>query len=145
MRSNKFTMIELIAVITIMSLLLGVTIGAMRTDSTATNAVILGDTLTYAKTQAMASLSSGEVIEVTVAADSITVDIVDTLTLERDNIKEESLLHSSEVVDGTGVYKFNHKGVPDTNGLITFVIKSGKDDAEAIVRLRPFTGKVVYY
>ncbi len=145
MKLNKFTMIELIAVISIMAILLSMTIRTMKTDSTTTNVVLLGSTLKYAQTYSMSSLSDDEVVEVTVASGSIKVDVLDTVTLERTLIREKSFFKSSEVVEGVGVYQFNRAGVPDTAGVTTFIVKSVRNDTEALVRLRPFMGKVVYY
>ncbi len=140
-----FTMVELIAVISIMAILLSMTIRTMKTDSTTTNVVLLGSTLKYAQTYSMSSLSDDEVVEVTVTSGAIKVDVLDTVTLERTLIREKSFFKSSEVVEGVGVYQFNRAGVPDTAGVTTFIVKSVRSDTEALVRLRPFMGKVVYY
>jgi len=140
-----FTMVELIAVISIMAILLSMTIRTMKTDSTTTNVVLLGSTLKYAQVYSMSSLSDDEVVEVTVTSGAIKVDVLDTVTLERTLIREKSFFKSSEVVEGVGVYQFNRAGVPDTAGVTTFIVKSVRSETEALVRLRPFMGKVVYY
>ena len=146
MKTNKFTMIELVTVISIMAILLSISIVAMKTDSTSTNASIIGSTLKYAQVHAMSKLSSDQVIEVSVEVDSITVSTVDTITLDRTLVRTERLVGGSRVTAGTGIYIYDKNGKPDTIGIVTFVISDFKDDSNNVkISLRPFTGKVVYY
>lgn len=168
-----FTMVELIAVITITSILLTITINIMKTDSTKANAQVIGGALAYGQAYAM---SKGEyvIIEFT---DTDSDSKVDTVTVHKaeDNsgtiqklssssiITEEKLVGGSHPVDSAGtnttnLYKvyISITGEPidsskasDSDGYEFYLKKStstttGTDDTQP-VRMKPFTGKVTFY
>ena len=160
--SNKkklipFTMIELIVVITIMAILLTISVKAMKTDSTSANASILGSTLSYAQVYAMSSLTSTQTLEVEVAEDKVTITILDSSTapgvIASTLLKEEEFANGSRITDIDtrsipATFIFDKNGKPDTNSTTTFTITDNKDESgynKLVVRLRAFTGKVVYY
>ena len=59
-RKSFFTMVELIAVISITAILLTITIKIMKTDSTKANAQTIGGALSYAQSYAMSKLNSSD-------------------------------------------------------------------------------------
>lgn len=150
LHKSRFTMIELITVISIMSILLTISIKAMQTDSTSTNASILGSTLSYAQTYAMSSLTSTQTVEVIVAENMVTINLLDSSTdpgaVATTLLKEEDLATGSKITTDTGTYIFDKNGKPDTSTATTFTITDNKNTANSLtVTLRAFTGKVVYY
>jgi type II secretory pathway pseudopilin PulG len=155
LHKSRFTMIELVTVISIMAILLTISIKAMQTDSTSANASILGSTLSYAQTYAMSSLQTDgtQTIEVVVAENKVTISVVDTDEVANSvEIKEEDLATGSKITSDTGTYVFDKNGTPQNSsgtnlsGKVEFTITDTKNTSNTLtVTLRAFTGKVVYY
>lgn len=145
---SNFTLMELVAVISILSILLTMTINIMTIDSTKSNALIVGSSLNYAKQYAMTAIDDKYVVEVEVLANSISIHMVNIEDMSSKLIKSDVLMSDSSVRSGVGTYTFNRSGVPDIDSTITFTVVSNKSDdgSNSIdVKLRPFTGKVIYY
>ena len=61
---RSFTMVELLAVITITAILLTITISVVRVDSTKANASVLGAALNYAQAYSVSKINSNDYIQV---------------------------------------------------------------------------------
>ena len=120
---NKcFSMIELIAVITITSILLTLMINAMKTDPSKADITRIGGDLKLIQTQARAE----KVVKQFILAD----DYFSNVTMSHDDLF------------------FNEQGEPvdiDGNQIVGFYIQAHDTKSNPIkVFVRPFTGKVTY-
>ena len=155
--AKRFTMVELLAVITITTILLGITIRIMKTDSTKTNASVLAGVLNYAKTYSMTSLESDgtQTLKVTVENRKVTLTLVDTSPAATTIVKEEGFASGSSITDigGTAIddsssvdFDYNYKGEPGTSSETVFKITDSRNSSNELeVKLKPFTGKVTFY
>ncbi|MCM8533214.1 MAG: hypothetical protein NE330_18745 [Lentisphaeraceae bacterium] len=162
-----FTMVELIAVISITAILLTITIKIMKTDSTKANAQLIGGSLTYAQAYAM-SKTVYTIIEITDSNGDSKLDLVTVKEAENSgttaapNIteigsgaiqKEDKLVAGCNITANPGVTIYiAPTGEPiDVNGaLVTagykITLEDNKNSAITVpVNLKGFTGKVTYY
>lgn len=156
--AKRFTLVELLAVITITTILLGITLRVMKTDSTKANVSTLGSALSYARSYSITSLKTDgtQTLKVTVTKNSVTLTMEDSAATPATTvIKEEKLAFGStisqigatNVTDSTSEdFVYNHKGEPDINSEVIFKIEDNKNSQNFLeVKLKPFTGKVTYY
>ena len=129
-RKSFFTMVELIAVISITAILLTITIKIMKTDSTKANAQVIGSALSYAQAYALANLSEDDNSPADGFADEyimVSIDstngLISTYKYDTSNnsvkelISEESLTSGSTITDANGnntdfLIGFRSKGDP---------------------------------
>lgn len=91
---RSFTMVELLAVITITAILLTITVSIVKVDSTKANASVVAGAISYAQAHAMGKQSSGEYTAVIYnqGNDKILIYAVDTNTTT-------SSKHPAEIID----------------------------------------------
>ena len=129
-RKSLFTMVELIAVISITGILLTITINIMKTDSTKANAQIIGSALGYAQAYALANLSDDDntpadgfsdeyiMVEIDNTNQKVTIKKYDTSDNTVDEIiSEEFLAAGSSITNSGGTQRdyaigFRSKGDP---------------------------------
>lgn len=126
-----FTLMELIAVISITAILLTITMNIMKTDSTKANAQVIGSALSYAQSYALSELDSrddsgdgfdDEYIMVIIDKDEnkVTIKKFDTVLAAEEIIREDKLVGGSTITDTTGntatsfLIGFRSKGDPIT-------------------------------
>ncbi len=126
-KTLAFTLIELIAVITIMSILLTVTISALKTDPSKTDAIVLASQLKLLHTQSL--IYDNDV--------AFTREFV----LNQDDFLSEITLSHPDL----------HfvKGEPlnvDEKQILGYEIEiKHKDEQPILIKVKPFTGKVTFY
>ena len=168
-----FTMVELIAVISITAILLTITIKIMKTDSTKANAQIIGSALKYAQAYALSKLDDADdtgdgfaddyvVVIISQADHKVTIKKFDQNNTGSEEIIEEHHLAKGSTIDNDYNIAFRTKGDPGTttntttptsatepttmSSQTTITITDNKNsDTFQIVRVKPFTGKVTYY
>ena len=123
----RFTLIELIAVITIMSVLLTITISALKTDASKADAIVLSAQLKLLHTQSLIYDND--------------VGYIREFVLNQDEFISEVTLSHPDL----------HfvKGEPldiDEKQIIGYEIKiKHKDEQPILIKVKPFTGKVTFY
>lgn len=165
-RKSYFTIVELIAVISITAILLTITVNIMKTDSTKANAQVIGGAIAYAQSYAMSN-TTFTIVEFTDSdgdgnEDTITVkEGENSGTVISQNItaitsspikKEERLVSGSTFSSTPATLYFSPTGEPvnSSNNTITataeMIIQDNRNtDNNAVVKVKPFNGKVTYY
>ena len=157
-----FTLMELIAVISITAILLTITMRIMKTDATKANAQVIGSSLSYAQAYAMSNTTyvmiefedtNGDSIE-----DKITIKEAfdNSGTIEEivsSPIKQENKLIAGTTFSSspstiylapTGEPIASDKSIKSASQ--TFTLQDTRNTSvTAPVTLKPFTGKVTYY
>jgi type II secretory pathway pseudopilin PulG len=170
----RFTMIELMAVITLMAILLTMTMTVLKTDSTKANASVIGGALNYAQAYSMSNLKTvDEYIQVSIDSDEKSIQVIqwdeyggtDTI-IETYSMKTGSVASKvyNTAPSAAIEFFFNYRGEPieepgaadktneletDATNLTIYSINPSDlpaTVAEALaVYIKPFTGKITYY
>ncbi len=165
-RKSFFTMVELIAVISITAILLTITINIMKTDSTKANVQVVGGAIAYAQAYAMSN-TTFTIVEFSDSdgdgnEDTITVkEAENSGTAMAPNIteittspikKEERFVAGSAFTTSPSTLYFSPTGEPVSSSnntaqsTTTMTIQDNRNtEITAIVRVKPFNGKVTYY
>ncbi|MCM8537438.1 MAG: type II secretion system GspH family protein [Lentisphaeraceae bacterium] len=170
---RSFTMVELLAVITITAILLTITLRVVKVDSVKANITLLGSALNYAQAYSMSQMKDPE--------DFIEVRYVDSennlLIIKHDYPgNNQSVIETYSLRGGTNYstdgtnpenadhsFFFNNRGEPikkpvapinkdDTNelettatNLVVYMLDSADSNNKLEVFIKPFTGKIAYY
>ena len=142
-----FTMMEMLAVLVITSILVAMTIGIFKTDSTTTNAQIISGAIIRAKSHAMSNTTQ---VRVTFNSDNVLVEYEDdpisaSGTFDK-ILKNFKLSSGGTVSSSTSPIIFKTSGEPDFTTQQTVTISNNKGGVpDLIIYIKPFTGKVTFY
>ena len=144
-----FTMMEMLAVLVIVSILCAMTIGIFKTDSTTANARMVSGAILKAKSYAMSNATNVQITfnpnDLTVKYDSVPTGLTALSFDKKLNVyKLKSGGSVSSAPQSTFIYKTS--GEPDFTTLQTITISNGKSSVPDLnIYARPFTGKVTFY
>lgn len=137
MKKKNFTMLELMTVITIMSILLGITMQVIRPDRAAASIKQVGGSISVWSAKAMAE---GTIYRMEFTEDLIEVyNIVDELVYSEKVMSPLSFFDHNDNPKATETIKFNRYG-----GMID--LRGAKIYADTwVARVNGFTGHLSYY
>ena len=147
LRATYFTMMEMLAVLTIASILVAMTITIFTTDSTTANAQLISGAITRAKSYAM---SNSTQVRVSFNNDSVLVeyenDPVGASGTFDAVLKNYKLTSGGTASSTQSPIIFKTTGQPDISAQQTITISNNKGSVPAqAIYVKPFSGKVTFY